>query len=64
MHFLPALLHSHALADRPVVEQFECRVQLQHYLTGLRTRLTDGRLTVESIPNPRKSFSLPFLPSR
>ena len=34
----------------PVVEQVECRVQLQHRLTSSRTRLL-GRLTVELVTN-------------
>ena len=46
-----AMLHLHALVDRPMVEQVKFRVQIQHRLTGLQTRLTDERLTVELIPN-------------
>ena len=47
----PALRHSHALAYGPVVEQVECRVQLQHGSTISRARRLD-RLTVELVPNP------------
>ena len=52
VHCRPALRNSHTRADGPVVEQVECRVQLQHHLTGLRTCLLDGRLTIEPIPTP------------
>ena len=52
MQYRPVLQNLHALTDRPVLEQVKYRVQLQHRLTSLRTRLTDGRLTVETIPNP------------
>ena len=60
VHCWPALRHSHALADGPVVEQVECRVQLQHLLNSSHTRLLVGRLTVEPIPNPSVGVS-PFL---
>ena len=51
MHCLPEFLHSQTLADGPVVEQVECRVQLQHHLTVSQARWL-GQLTVETIPNP------------
>ena len=51
MHYRPAFLHSHALADGPVVEQIKCLVQLQQRSTVSWARLL-GRLTVETIPNP------------
>ena len=57
MQCLPAVLHLHALADRPVVEQFECRVQLQHCSTVSRARWL-GRLTVETLPNPPVGVSI------
>ena len=59
MHCLPTFLHSHASADGPMVEQVECQVQLQHCSTVSR----DHRLrllTIETLPNPRRSFSLFF----
>ena len=52
MHVQPAFRHLHALADGSMVEQVESQVQLQHHLTGLQTRVLDGLLTVEPIPNP------------
>ena len=58
MHCLPAFLHLQALADWPVVEQVECRVQLQHRLTISWARWL-GQLTVETIPKPPVGVS-PF----
>ena len=52
VHCRPALQHSHALGGRPIVEQVECQVQLQHRSTGSRNRLIDGQLTVEPISTP------------
>ena len=63
MNYRPALRHSHALVEGPVVEQVKCQVQLQHSLIGLQTCLLDERLTVEHILNPRRILSLPFSPS-
>ena len=59
MHCWPALRHSHACADRPVVEQVECQVQLQHRSTICRARLLE-QLTVEPVPNSPVGIS-PFL---
>ena len=45
-----------------MVEQVECRVQLQHRLTSSRTHLL-GQITVEPIPNsPVGVFPLLFRP--
>ena len=57
MHCLPAILHSHAPADGPMVEQVECQVQLKHCSTISQDHRL-GLLTVETLPNPRRSFSL------
>ena len=51
MYCRPAFQHLHSLANGPLVEQVECRVQLQHRSTVSQTRLLDGGLTVEHIPN-------------
>ena len=51
VHCHPVFLHLHALADGPVVDQVECRVQLQHRSNISRARLL-GRLNVETVPNP------------
>ena len=51
VHCLPALRHSHACTDGPVVDQVECRVQLHHHWTISRDRWL-GRLAVELVINP------------
>ena len=51
MHCLPVFWHLHARADGPVVEQVECRVQLQHRSTISRDRWLGG-LTLELVTNP------------
>ena len=65
VHCRPALRNLHALADGPVVEHFECLVQLQHRSTVSWTRLLDGKITVEPITNHPyeflpSSFALPI----
>ena len=50
MHCRPALRDLHARAEGPVVEQVECRVQLQHRSTISWARQLE-RLTVELVPN-------------
>ena len=59
VHCLPAFRHSHARADGPVVEQVECRVQLQHRSTISQDRQLE-RLTVELVPISPVGVS-PFL---
>ena len=62
MHFQPALRHSHARADGPMVEQVECWVQLQHHSTISWARLLE-LLTIKPVPNsPVGVSSFLFLP--
>ena len=59
VHCRPALRHSHARADVPMLEQFECRVQMQHHSTNSWARLLE-QLTVELVPTSPVGVS-PFL---
>ena len=51
VHCLPVLWHLHISTDGPVLEQFECQVQLQHHSTVSRAHRL-GQLTVELVLNP------------